>query len=159
MDDGDLLRQSWYWSEDQLILLGRVVELSAYLESRWREILGLALGLRADLVDVLLLGVRFSELRRRLQALQLRSPWLAGDWLPEVIVVAKAAAATLDQRDALLHRPVSSSWGSLELRPARTSQKNERVEGQLLDLVRNLMTRGREADRLYYEVQKRISAQ
>lgn len=134
------------WSEEHLIILGRIVELSSEIEVTCRRLLGRALAIpesglgSRQYTDAVFLGSRVKDLAARLKALSETEGVPA--WLVDAASWAKRASNAEQRRDALLHRPAVLVMGGESPRPglsrARRSQEVEVLTTQASDLLREL---------------------
>lgn len=147
-DERAHLFQSRTWSAEHLLALGRIVEVSASIEDRMRRLLGSALQIpqsglgRRDYTSAAFLGVRASELTRRLKTLATMDG--VPEWVPAAAEWALRAHKAIERRDALVHRaPVIIMGGSDGPKPglgrARWTQEHETLDQQALDLLRQLV--------------------
>lgn len=141
-DDLSSILESQYYTQLHLVALGRVVELSALLESLLRQVLAELMGISGDAGEALFLGDRAGALVRRFGALA-EFKGLPG-WLPDAVAWAKQAGKAVDDRDALVHRAPTyivkgdNNDGRVGWAPARRGQKPEYFDDRVLDLVRRL---------------------
>lgn len=95
--------------DEHLMLLGRLLELSAWLEFAGRTLISMALDVDPDRAEAMLLGSRMNTLQAQIVALaKLES---AAPWLEEAAAWATRAKNAVDRRDALVHRQAASSPG------------------------------------------------
>lgn len=143
--DAELLVSS-VWSEEHLIVLGRIIEISIQNEGRCRQLLGRALGLpesaleKGQYTDAVFLGSRLNDLDRRLKNLSKMDG--VPTWMPAAIDWTDRAAKADKRRDALVHRPPAIILGRTgprpALSPARNSQQVEELTTQAWELLRDL---------------------
>lgn len=155
----DELLVSGAWSEEHLITLGRIIEVSAGNEAAVRAMLGRALGLpdgsfaNQRYADAVFLGTRVKDMATKLAAIaELEG---AAEWLPAAARWAKAAANADERRNQLVHRSpalFSTDSGWLPgMSASRRSQTAEVLTAQALDVLRELDVVRRAGVRLMQE--------
>ena len=142
----EALLTSLVWGEEHLLVLGRIIELSAENESTVRHLLGRALGLAESgfqsrrYVDAVFLGSRVNDLKGRL--VNLAALEGVPEWMPVAVAWARRAANADERRNKLVHRPpviVMGGAGPLPgMSAARRDQATEVITTQAWDLLREL---------------------
>ena len=150
-DLADLLHSD-AWSQDHLLALGRLVELSAVLELYGRLALGEALPMDDRFGEYMALGLRMPQIAGQLQAVAHRddgpsSAHDLADW-------AARAATAIGRRDAIVHRAPMTTWdgsgapGVPGMFVARRNQRPEHLDNRVLVLLRDMLTLIREVEDL-----------
>lgn len=124
-----------------IVGLGLIAEFSAQIDETARWLLGLAVGtLDIKQITALFLGDRFGTIERKFKALADLDP--TDPFLVEAKTWFMKTGKLVEQRDALIHRPVLGDFVQGRSRhvllPARRSQEAEELSGQAVNLVAKL---------------------
>lgn len=153
-DETTRLLKSQHFSDAYLQALGRLVELSATLETLLRHTLCAAIGLGEAAGEALFLGDPANRMVERLEALR-EFQNLPG-WVPEAHDWAKRVRAAIEERNKIVHRSPVYLTGidedlepMLGLMPARRRQQpipvDEAHVNSLLEIIRRLAALASEA--------------
>lgn len=142
------------WTDEHLLALGRLVELSARLEFFARQLLAQAASLPSGTAEALFIGSPMSKLKRQLQALATVEG--APTWAPRAADWVRRAASAVEVRDSIVHRPPAFVMHDGEWRPAmlpsRRSQETETIDDQIVPLLRQMQDLVEEAAKLMGEI-------